>query len=256
MTFQTSVITSLSNIKIKSFLKDKKHLLFEGEKLCIDLIAQRNFSSDVIICLSDKLHLLQLHHPHHVKEIWSVTPQIMSRLSEMSSPPTLMVATLQRPEKIEFTKTRSILALLNLQDPGNVGTLIRTACAFGMDGIAFIGPSIQLRNRKFLRSAQNAIFQIPISYFDDFSSFTSKCKKNHLTVYLTSSNTKLNPLDPEALMPPCAIILGNEGSGFSSDLLAQYPTVRIPQSNRVESLNVSVSGSILMHELRKKWGYE
>jgi TrmH family RNA methyltransferase len=256
MGFSTHTITSLQNLKLKTLLKDDKFLFFEGEKLCRDLIGQRGFITDLIIGLPEILANLPLPYPHQVREVWSVTPQIISKITEMSSPPGLIIATTQKPEKIDFTKSRSVLALMNLQDPGNVGTLIRTACAFGMDGVALIGQSVQLRNRKFLRAVQNALFQIPVSHFEDFLTFSSRCKRNHMALYLTSSSTTQNSLDPEALIPPCALVLGNEGNGFSPDLISQYPTVRIPQSTRVESLNVSVSGGILMHELRKKWGYE
>ncbi len=256
MTAHATVIQSTSNERLKALLKDNQYIFFEGKKLCSDILAQRNLIVDLLIVLQESPNPLPLPHPELIRETWHVSRPVMAKITELKTIPDVIIASRFRPKKIDFTKCRALLALLEVQDPGNVGTLIRTACAFGFDGVAQIGPSVSLNNRKMIRAAQNAVFQIPIQHFDSLSSFTIKCRHHRIAVYLSTANARQNPLGPEEIIPPCAIVLGNEGSGFTAETLSQYPSVRIPQLNMIESLNVSISGSILMHELRKKWGYE
>ncbi len=256
MNSSTTIIHSLNNIRVKELMKDDQLLFFEGLKLCSDIMFQQNITIELLIILHDQYDQIKITNPEKIKEIWLVSAQVMAKLSELKSIPPIICITKARQTKIITKKTRALLALMDVQDPGNVGTLIRTACAMGFDGIALIGSTVNLTNRKLIRSAQNALLKIPIQTFSALSDFTGKCRHHHMTVYLSSAALRQNHLGPEEMAPPCAIVLGNEGYGFSSDILSQFPSVRIPQLDSIDSLNVSVSGSILMHELRKKWGYD
>ncbi len=253
---QTTVIHSANNDHIKELLHSDQYLFFEGSKLCLDILSNRNVIIDLLVILQEEYEKISFPSLENVREIWLVSDRIMAKLSEMKSIPSLLMATRFRPQKIDFKKCRALLALLDVQNPGNVGTLIRTACAFGFSGVALIGKSVKITNRKLIRSAQNALFQIPLHYYAAFADFAAKCRQHQLPLYITSSTPLRPSLGPDELNPPCTIVLGNEGSGFPQEIQSQFPSVRIPHLEKIESLNVAVSGSILMHEVRKKWGYE
>lgn len=253
---QYTVIRSTSNESLKELVRSDKHFFFQGSKLCLDLLSDGSIKVDLLIVLQDQQATETLPILKNVREVWLVTEKIMAKLSDMKSIPTMMIATTFRPQKIDFKKSRALLALLDVQDPGNAGTLIRTACAFGFHGVALIGSTVRLTNRKLIRSAQNAVFQIPLQHFDQFSEFATKCRQHRLPVFITSAARQKVSIGPEELTPPCCIVLGNEGSGFPAEVQSQYPSVRIPHLGKIDSLNVAVSGSILMHEIRKSWGYE
>lgn len=256
MSIRTTRIQSANNPRLNQIRKDDQLIFFEGFKLSRDILDKLEHKIEILVALQDSFDTLQLPPYRQIGEIWLVSPQVMSKLSDLKSIPSMIAIMKRLPQKIDFKKCRALLALYEVQDPGNVGTLIRTASAFGFDGVVQIGSSVKLSNRKLIRSAQNAVLNLPIQHFDTFSDFVSKCRKSHMAIYLSSANHGLGTIGPEEIIPPCAVVLGNEGSGFDKEILSQFPSVRIPQSEEVESLNVSVSGSILMHELRKKWGYE
>jgi len=256
MSIPTTRIQSVNNIRLSTLRKDEQLLFFEGKKLSNDILSKLGVQIELLIIHQDHFEQITIPYPEQVRDIWLVSSQVMAKVSELKSIPPVIAVTRYIPQKLHLNKCRSLLALLEVQDPGNVGTLIRTACAFGFDGVAQVGPSVRLSNRKLIRAAQNSIHQIPIHSYASFSEFIAKCRRNHITIYLSSADPRQNSLGPEEMIPPCAIVVGNEGFGFSSDILSQYPSVRIPQVTSIDSLNVSVSGCILMHELRKKWGYE
>ncbi len=149
--------------------------------------------------------------------------------------------------------TRSCALLLvfdGIQDPGNAGTLIRSAEAFGATGVVFLSGSVHVANGKLLRAAAGSAFRVPI--LEDMSSGdllmrTTEC---NITLYALSASARQTVFEA-VLTRPSALILGSEGAGVSSSLEKATQALRIPV-NSVESLNVGIAGSIALFEAARQ----
>ena len=169
-------------------------------------------------------------------------------------------------EKIAYTKTpepiigvckykkdpkkigEKLLLLDNLQDPGNVGTLIRSALAFGIDTVVLSENSVDIYNDKLIRSSQGSVFHIDIMT-KNLEDFIEELKSNKIYVLGTSLKRSISLYDV-GKMDRYAIILGNEGNGVSEKLLKKTDiNVIIPIDKKIDSLNVSVAGGIIMNYL-------
>lgn len=140
----------------------------------------------------------------------------------------------------------SLLLLDRVQDPGNVGTMIRTADAAGYQAVVLNQGSADIYNGKVLRSMQGSQYHLPI-YYRDFATFLPELKQQGVSIYGTELNEEA--IDYRALQPqaPFAVIMGNEGQGVSQELLDQTTqNVYLPMRGQAESLNVAVATGILL----------
>jgi TrmH family RNA methyltransferase len=143
-----------------------------------------------------------------------------------------------------------LVVLDGLQDPGNVGTILRTAAAFGFGGLVALPGTVDLWNAKVVRSAMGALFHMPTATADleSFGTFLAR-----YDVPLWAADAHGAPLDVASrpVPPRLALALGNEGAGLSPALRARADhLVAIPIASGVESLNVAVAAGILLHALR------
>ena len=142
-----------------------------------------------------------------------------------------------------------ILILDGVQDPGNLGTLIRTAVSFGFDAVFCSENTCDFYNEKVIRSTQGALFQIPILR-EDLAVLVESLQKQGITVIATTLE-KAIPLSEMEKPQQAAVILGNEGNGVRHELQEKADLrVRI-EMNGFESLNVAVAGGIIMYSLRE-----
>lgn len=133
-----------------------------------------------------------------------------------------------------------------VQDPGNVGTMIRTADAAGIDAVIIGKGTVDPYNPKTVRSAQGSHFNIPIVR-GDLIEWIQRAKENHIQVIGTSLDESIHYNEAKA-DGKFALIVGNEGSGLSAEVLAQTDVnVRIPIFGKAESLNVAVATGILLY---------
>jgi TrmH family RNA methyltransferase len=140
------------------------------------------------------------------------------------------------------------LILETIQDPGNLGTMIRTAEAAGASGVIMNRECADIYSPKTARSTMGAIFRVPYMYTDDLPSAAALMKEEGITVYAAH----LEGRDITGKKPAArrGYMIGNEGSGLSDDLAAlANERIRIPMDDRAESLNAAVSAAILMY-----WG--
>jgi TrmH family RNA methyltransferase len=148
------------------------------------------------------------------------------------------------------TANRPVLLLDGLQDPGNVGTIVRTAAAFDAAGTLALPGTVDLWNAKVVRSAMGALFNYPAlsCTWDAFDAFQSR----H-ALALWGADARGRALDRGAARPPrLALVVGNEGAGLSAEARARATElVALPISGRVESLNAAVAAGILLYELTR-----
>ncbi len=189
---------------------------------------------------------------HHLcDEIWSVTDQVLSKLTTLKDTPDFLAVLRVGRNKINFSKADVVIVLDNIQDPANAGTVFRCAAAFGIDYIAMTGACVKPDNPKFLRAAQTSVFDINFQVFPDIEALLKKSEIHTFNVYLTSSHSGVDSVPIKKIQSPCLIVIGNEGSGLPEELLGRYPTIRLSQTNRIDSLNAGVSACIIMYELRR-----
>jgi RNA methyltransferase, TrmH family len=142
-----------------------------------------------------------------------------------------------------------VVVLDGVQDPGNAGTIVRSAEAFGSSGIVFLGGCVQLANGKFLRATAGSIFRLPFLAAVTPNEFLAQMAgRRKLYALAAKGETVLTAVD---LRQSCALIVGNEGSGVSPELLAASVSLRIP-TRRVESLNAAMACSVALFEAARQ----
>jgi TrmH family RNA methyltransferase len=138
-----------------------------------------------------------------------------------------------------------------IQDPGNLGTMLRSAEAFGAAGVFLTEGTVSLFNSKVLRGSAGSVFRLPILHIGS-QELIPQLKQRGVRLVATSSH-KGTPLPEVSWGLPLAIFIGNEGAGLPRDLMHQMDeTVVIPQATPVESLNAGVAASIVMYEAARQ----
>lgn len=229
------MIESTNNEKIKKYakLKDKKY----REEMGLFIIEGEHLVNEA----KDKLQIVD---EFILGE--NVTENVMKKLTSLTNiPKYLAVAKKQEEKEIKG----NILILDNIQDPGNLGTIIRSCVAFGIDTIVASKETVDVYNSKVIRASEGAIFNLNY-VIKDLDVFL-RTIKNKYTIYTTNVEvgTSLKEINRKE---PFAIIMGNEGNGVRKEI-SNYATdtIYIPISNKMESLNVGVATSIILYEFSK-----
>jgi len=156
---------------------------------------------------------------------------------------------------LERLQVGPVIVVVGLQDPGNLGTLLRSAEAFGSSGVVLGEGTVSPINSKVIRASAGSIFRLPIiiekmaGALDDVA---AKLRKQKVRLIATSSH-KGTLIDQANLASSCAVFIGSEGSGLPRNLMAQVDElVAIPHTPQVESLNAGVAGSIVLYEAARQ----
>ena len=139
-----------------------------------------------------------------------------------------------------------------MQDPGNLGTIIRTAAATGVDRLWLSSDSVDFYSPKVLRASAGEWFRLPIAECQDLSELVKRHQQQGVQVIATTSKADKTYWETD-FTRPSLIILGNEGSGLSTELIELADErVAIPLTNEVESLNVAVATALLLYEAQRQ----
>jgi TrmH family RNA methyltransferase len=144
-----------------------------------------------------------------------------------------------------------ILVLAGLQDPGNVGTLLRSAEAFAASGVLLLPGTASPWNPKALRASAGSAFRVPAIAASETEAL-DLLAKHHVSAIAAVARAG-TPIDTAPLAKACALLIGNEGAGLSDSLLAAAThRVTIPMPGNVESLNAAIAGSLLLYEAARQ----
>ena len=216
-----------------SYLIDGWHLLEEAQKSGAQI--------EQIFVTEEGLH--RLNQPELVK---LVSPEVLAELSD-SVTPQGVVAQLSLPQQEPPGQlSGKFLVLEDVQDPGNVGTMIRTADAAGYDGVFISEKSADIYSMKVLRSMQGSHFHLPI-YRVDMGKLLEHFKSKQIPVFATTLSK--NSVDYKEIIAPSsfALVMGNEGHGISDFMADQADQlIHISMPGQAESLNVAVAAGILL----------
>lgn len=238
-------IISLQNERVKNWLKlkEKKYrdetntFLVEGNHLVEEAIKYGKVKE--IILLNEMEYNSDL-------PVYFVAKEIIGKLSSQVTPANIF-AVVEKLTEQEYTN--KILILDQIQDPGNLGTIIRSASAFGFGTILCSLDTVDLYNEKVIRSTEGMFFGLNILK-RDLEREIAFLKENKYTIYGTNvlNGKELDTVKPKEKM---AIIIGNEGKGMNpcfQKFIDEF--IYIPMNSKCESLNAGVSASIIMYEMR------
>ena len=237
-------ITSINNDKVKYWIKlqEKKFrdqeglFIVEGDHLVNEAIKHGLVKE--IISLDDFQNSITTY---------KVTKEIMKKISKQQSVSRICAVCFKIKEKEVGNK---IICLDNIQDPGNLGTIIRSAVAFNIDTIILNDKSVDLYNDKVIRSCEGMIFNVNVIRTNLENKLMDLKNSGYKIVSTSVKNNQL--LKNIKLEDKYAIVLGNEGNGVSKeieDLCDDFIYIKMNES--CESLNVAVASSIIMYELNR-----
>lgn len=242
-------ITSLTNAKVKQWVKykEKKHrekdrkFLIEGEHLLQEAYAAGIL--ETLIVRNDVEVCIEVDLP-----CYEVSEEVMDKLSFHVSKEKVM-GVCHYPE-FEHKNEKKVILLDGVQDPGNVGTIIRSAYSFGYEHIYLSQACADAYNDKVIRSTQGALFHFPVERVD-LVECVKQLKEQGIKVLATSlqESRTLSEIEPQEAY---ALVFGNEGSGVSEEILALSDQNMIIEMNRFESLNVSIAAGICMYVMNQK----
>ncbi len=247
-------IQSLQNAQVKQWKKllTKKErdrsgtFLIEGFHLVEEALKEEQV---IEVIVSEKIGL-----PPRLDSgtamVTMVTEEIANLLSDTETPQGIY-AVCHKPKKDpELSAAKTFLLIDAVQDPGNLGTMIRTADAAGIDAVIVGRGSVDLYNAKVLRSAQGSHFHLPIIR-GDLEGWIPRLKEKNIPVYGTALERAATYTDIPAA-DSFALMVGNEGSGVNKELLIHTTAnLYIPIYGKSESLNVAVATGILLYYLKK-----
>ncbi len=183
----------------------------------------------------------------------SMTDALFAGLSDREEPAELMITARIRRDSLDSLhvgKNSVVVIFDRPSDNGNLGSLIRTANAFGVDAVITHGHCVDAFDPKTIRSSLGAVFHTPVIHVDSFPELSSWVDRERLSAGLVLAGTDSTgavPLGEANLAPPVAIVLGNEAKGMSVNLKGiTERIVSIPMRGDVNSLNVACAGSILL----------
>lgn len=240
------LIESIDNDKIKyyrkirntKFIKEYKEFIVEGEHLVEEAI-KSGFATEVII-------LKGKNYNTNLPKIF-VNEKVLKNISLLETPQYVMALCKIKEETNNYGNR--ILILDNVSDPGNLGTIIRTSVAFGVNTIVLSENSVNIYNDKVIRASQGMIFKINIIE-KELIRFIKELKENNIKVYGTDlkGSTKFSAVEtPKSF----ALVLGNEGSGISKEILDLCDErILIEMNDNCESLNVGISSGIILYNWR------
>lgn len=242
------VITSVNNEYIKKLckLKEKKYrdienkFLVEGYHLVMEAYNAKLLDS-VVLLEGEKVPIYDI-------DITYVSKDVMKKLSDVVSGSHIIGIVRKKEDKMVGDR---ILILDDIQDPGNLGTMIRSAKAFGFDTIILSKNSVDLYNPKVVRSTQGMMFYVNI-LVRDLGCFINNLKEDNYVIYGSDVRDGINVRE-EDIPSKLAIVIGNEGNGISDEVSKLCDkNLYIKMSDEVESLNAGVAASILMYEVDNK----
>lgn len=187
-------------------------------------------------------------------DIYEVTEELFKSISDTETPQgVLAVVEFSEYKLADILKDNNFLILLDrVQDPGNLGTIIRTADAFGANGVIVTGGCVDVYNPKAIRSTMGSIFQIPIVHMDSTLEAIEALKIEGVSVISSSLDTDNYSYDID-FKSDCALVVGNEASGISDEVIeASDKLVKIQMLGDAESLNAAVASGVLMYEVLRQ----
>ena len=260
------MITSTANGRIRELVRLKKSakdraakdvFLVEGPKMFREIPAhllREAYASESFLKSADGVAAYTAAQQAGIR-VETVSDPVFRYLSDTQSPQGILAVVSQLHytlRDLAESPLPLLIVLENLQDPGNLGTILRTAEAAGATGILLSGDCADLYNPKVIRSTMGSVFRVPFAYTDDLHRELAALKSAGIRLYAAHLKGSTD-MYGEDYSGPCAFLIGNESKGLTDRTASLADqAVRIPMSGQVESLNAAVAASVLLYEAKRQ----
>jgi len=250
------IYKSAAQLKQKKYRDEQGKYLIEGPNLIREALQNGGMIEQIIrseefmleALLEERIHLTETDAPTAV-----MSSGLFRKLSETENPQGILAVVKKGIYKVEeFFRpgpgSSNIIVLDRLQDPGNIGTILRTADAAGYMGAILLKGTADIYSPKIVRAAAGSLFRLPVLAADTPGEVTALLRRYRKNIICTTPNCTGLYYDAD-LREDAAVIIGNEGNGICKEFLDQADMlVKIPMEGTIESLNAAVSAGILMYE--------
>lgn len=241
------LVKTAKKLKAKK-TRDKENLfLAEGVRFVEEAI--QNNSAEYIL-YSDRIYSTKGFERilETSENIFKVEDSVLIDICETESPQGVVAICNKKSHRLETILGKILVVIDGVQDPGNLGTIIRTCDAAGVSGIIILKGTVDVYNSKVLRSTMGSVFHIPIIFEDDFKLVADVLIKNKYNILAASLEGKKSLYDYD-FSNKTAVILGNEANGVQvENMNIATDKIIIPMEGKAESLNVGVANSIIVYE--------
>lgn len=252
------MITSSSNPQMKQVaaMIKKAKARNEMDAFVVEGIRMvREVPEDMLIKMYASESFLK-EHPDMAKSAECVSDKVFKDISDTKTPQGIMALVRQSHYTMEdMMKLHDhplFLVLESIQDPGNLGTMLRMAEGAGASGIIMNTSTVDIYNPKVVRSTMGSVFRVPFIYVDDLTAAAKQLKKDGVHLYAAHLKGE-HYYFQENYTLSSAILIGNEAAGLSDTLAAMADTyIKIPMDGKVESLNAAMAATILMYEAKRQ----
>lgn len=260
------MITSINNSQIKNVLalknkakarREQGYFIVEGIRMFTEIPSEylvKTYMSETFFTEINGNEGQKKIEPES-GEFEIVSNQVFQAMSDTVTPQGILAVVRQNNRSLEqildceySEQSHCYIVLENIQDPGNLGTIIRTSEGAGVSAVIMSRNTADIYNPKVVRSTMGSIFRMPYVYVDHLEEAVLKMKERKITIY--AAHLKGNSdYDEGDYTKPSAFLIGNEGSGLSGEMTALADRlIRIPMCGQVESLNAASAATVLMYE--------
>ena len=264
------MITSTANAQVKELIRlmkksrareDAGVFIVEGPRMAGELTDDPAWRDRIErVCLSESYaakHTEETDDLRKTSRVEILTDNVFAHVSDTKTPQGILAVVKRKEYDLEDIiggkqGNSLVIVLDNLQDPGNLGTIFRTAEAAGATGILLSRDCVDIYNPKVIRSTMGAVFRLPFLYVDDLPGAVSELKETGIRVFAAHLEGK-NDYDREDYSGGTAFLIGNEGNGLRDEVAECADCrIRIPMQGKAESLNAAVAAAVLMFEVSRQ----
>ncbi len=258
---QNPYIKEIKSLKHKKYRDQTGKYLIEGFKIIEDALTVNADIESIIIDdnMKQTKEIQRICNAANNKNIniFSVSPKIISEISETVTPQGILGILLFKKLQIDKKKLhnmQTVCILENIQDPGNLGTIIRTADAAGIDSVVLLNGCVDLYNPKVIRSTMSSLFNVSIFPVDNLENLIKDLHDENYRIYATGLMSESFYYSKD-FTGKTAFIFGNESKGLSDSIRnLSDEIIKIPVIGKINSLNVAQSAAVIFYEvIRQKF---
>ena len=240
---QIQLITSLKQTK---FRKKFQKFVIEGDKLCTEALLHPG--TNILMICAKANWLKKNNHLINKNFVFEISDKVLKKISSFKTPNEVLMVLEQfnHENYISAFNKRLCFYLDHIQDPGNMGTIMRTCAWFGLSPLYVSPDCVDIYNSKVVQASMGAIFSVPVVSLEFMELLRQKNANGHILATGTQGTSILDATAPSSGI----IVIGNEGKGIREGILDkcnQTVTIPRPPGSRMESLNASVAAGILAH---------
>ena len=249
--FDNKILKHIAKLDLKSYRDKAGEFIVEGERICGEAISACSERISCVLLTNEFLEkniIFQKKLDDLHAKIYTVSETIFKRIAKTQTPQGVLCV-LKKPSinKLDFAKLSNVLILDGVSEPGNMGTIVRTANAFGFGTVILNKGCVDVYNPKVVRTTMGAIFKVNFVETDNIAECIAQLKAAKFSVVSTAlkNSTDINKVE---ISEKTALVIGSEARGVSEEILKLSDMcVKIPMSEGAESLNAAVAAGIVMH---------